>query len=154
MVRASLQCSPVLFIPRSFHVLLIRSVRLIIALHNSGGKRILKLPPELGYGMRGAGCRGGKLELIQAVHEFDLVKCIKAMLNSFLEELFTRFALGMCRVMYHSPGFCSPFRCGVHRQGVEENTYISCTRCKRISEFLVFMEDAHFSLIHSITLSL
>ncbi|KAK4748061.1 hypothetical protein SAY87_014647 [Trapa incisa] len=25
----------------------------------AGGKRILKLPPELGYGMRGAGCRGG-----------------------------------------------------------------------------------------------
>ncbi|CAL1402558.1 unnamed protein product [Linum trigynum] len=25
----------------------------------AGGKRILKLPPELGYGVRGAGCRGG-----------------------------------------------------------------------------------------------
>uniref|UniRef100_A0A0F7GZG1 peptidylprolyl isomerase n=1 Tax=Hypseocharis bilobata TaxID=253189 RepID=A0A0F7GZG1_9ROSI len=25
----------------------------------AGGKRMLKLPPELGYGMRGAGCRGG-----------------------------------------------------------------------------------------------
>ncbi|KAI7742535.1 hypothetical protein M8C21_017611 [Ambrosia artemisiifolia] len=25
----------------------------------AGGKRTLKLPPELGYGMRGAGCRGG-----------------------------------------------------------------------------------------------
>ncbi|XP_030467461.1 peptidyl-prolyl cis-trans isomerase FKBP13, chloroplastic [Syzygium oleosum] len=25
----------------------------------AGGKRILKLPPELGYGMRGTGCRGG-----------------------------------------------------------------------------------------------
>ncbi|KDP43124.1 hypothetical protein JCGZ_26657 [Jatropha curcas] len=25
----------------------------------AGGKRILKLPPELGYGMRGAGCKGG-----------------------------------------------------------------------------------------------
>ncbi|KAK4802054.1 hypothetical protein SAY86_000257 [Trapa natans] len=25
----------------------------------AGGKRILKLPPELGYRMRGAGCRGG-----------------------------------------------------------------------------------------------
>ncbi|KAK9086106.1 hypothetical protein Sjap_026517 [Stephania japonica] len=25
----------------------------------AGGKRILKLPPELAYGMRGAGCRGG-----------------------------------------------------------------------------------------------
>lgn len=24
-----------------------------------GGKRILKLPPELGYGVRGAGCKGG-----------------------------------------------------------------------------------------------
>uniref|UniRef100_A0A0F7GZ64 peptidylprolyl isomerase n=1 Tax=Masdevallia picturata TaxID=125444 RepID=A0A0F7GZ64_9ASPA len=25
----------------------------------AGGKRTLKLPPELGYGMRGAGCKGG-----------------------------------------------------------------------------------------------
>ncbi|XVF75516.1 hypothetical protein PTKIN_Ptkin13bG0194000 [Pterospermum kingtungense] len=25
----------------------------------AGGKRTLRLPPELGYGMRGAGCRGG-----------------------------------------------------------------------------------------------
>ncbi|KAK3432448.1 peptidyl-prolyl cis-trans isomerase FKBP13, chloroplastic [Eucalyptus grandis] len=25
----------------------------------AGGKRILKLPPELGYGVRGAGCKGG-----------------------------------------------------------------------------------------------
>ncbi|KAB1221566.1 Peptidyl-prolyl cis-trans isomerase FKBP13, chloroplastic, partial [Morella rubra] len=25
----------------------------------AGGKRSLKLPPELAYGMRGAGCRGG-----------------------------------------------------------------------------------------------
>uniref|UniRef100_A0A0F7H0F1 peptidylprolyl isomerase n=1 Tax=Geranium phaeum TaxID=379952 RepID=A0A0F7H0F1_9ROSI len=25
----------------------------------TGGKRTLKLPPELGYGMRGAGCKGG-----------------------------------------------------------------------------------------------
>uniref|UniRef100_A0A0F7H0F6 peptidylprolyl isomerase n=1 Tax=Melianthus villosus TaxID=377280 RepID=A0A0F7H0F6_9ROSI len=25
----------------------------------AGGKRTLKLPPELGYGVRGAGCRGG-----------------------------------------------------------------------------------------------
>lgn len=25
----------------------------------AGGKRLLKLPPELGYGIRGAGCRGG-----------------------------------------------------------------------------------------------
>uniref|UniRef100_A0A2P2KH52 peptidylprolyl isomerase n=1 Tax=Rhizophora mucronata TaxID=61149 RepID=A0A2P2KH52_RHIMU len=25
----------------------------------AGGKRVLKLPPGLGYGMRGAGCRGG-----------------------------------------------------------------------------------------------
>ncbi|KAL5578018.1 hypothetical protein UlMin_019717 [Ulmus minor] len=25
----------------------------------AGGKRILKLPPDLGYGMRGAGCKGG-----------------------------------------------------------------------------------------------
>ncbi|GAU13749.1 hypothetical protein TSUD_82580 [Trifolium subterraneum] len=25
----------------------------------TGGKRTLKLPPELGYGSRGAGCRGG-----------------------------------------------------------------------------------------------
>ncbi|KAF5729241.1 peptidyl-prolyl cis-trans isomerase FKBP13 chloroplastic [Tripterygium wilfordii] len=25
----------------------------------AGGKRVLKLPPELGYGVRGAGCRGG-----------------------------------------------------------------------------------------------
>ncbi|ONK60978.1 uncharacterized protein A4U43_C08F24720 [Asparagus officinalis] len=25
----------------------------------TGGKRTLKLPPELGYGVRGAGCRGG-----------------------------------------------------------------------------------------------
>ncbi|KAL4392724.1 hypothetical protein AHAS_Ahas03G0373700 [Arachis hypogaea] len=28
-----------------------------------GGKRTLKLPPELGYGSRGAGCRGGKRTL-------------------------------------------------------------------------------------------
>lgn len=26
----------------------------------TGGKRTLKLPPQLGYGMRGAGCKGGK----------------------------------------------------------------------------------------------
>lgn len=25
----------------------------------AGGKRTLKLPPQLGYGMRGAGCKGG-----------------------------------------------------------------------------------------------
>ncbi|PKA62137.1 Peptidyl-prolyl cis-trans isomerase FKBP13, chloroplastic [Apostasia shenzhenica] len=40
-----------------------------------GGKRTLKLPPELGYGIRGAGCRGGRLSspFFAAFIEFELV---------------------------------------------------------------------------------
>ncbi|XP_023544800.1 peptidyl-prolyl cis-trans isomerase FKBP13, chloroplastic isoform X2 [Cucurbita pepo subsp. pepo] len=29
-----------------------------------GGKRVLKLPPQLGYGARGAGCRGGRMKFL------------------------------------------------------------------------------------------
>ncbi|XP_030550066.2 peptidyl-prolyl cis-trans isomerase FKBP13, chloroplastic-like [Rhodamnia argentea] len=39
----------------------------------AGGKRILKLPPELGYGMRGAGCKGGSCVIPpQSVLLFDV----------------------------------------------------------------------------------
>lgn len=33
---------------------------LIDQIFKIGGKRTLKLPSQLGYGMRGAGCKGGK----------------------------------------------------------------------------------------------
>ncbi|KAJ1430513.1 FKBP-type peptidyl-prolyl cis-trans isomerase domain [Sesbania bispinosa] len=33
----------------------------------AGGKRTLKIPPELGYGSRGAGCRGGKYSFLSFV---------------------------------------------------------------------------------------
>jgi hypothetical protein len=35
-----------------------------------GGKRTLKLPPELGYGSRGAGCRGGKCSFLSSKQYF------------------------------------------------------------------------------------
>jgi hypothetical protein len=42
-----------------------------------GGKRTLKLPPELGYGSRGAGCRGGKYSFISLNNSYYFVNIIK-----------------------------------------------------------------------------
>lgn len=92
-----------------------------------GGKRTLKLPPELAYGVRGAGCRGGKLSshiLFPLFVEPDEVQ-------DSLIWLLTNLLLYMpwCRLMHYSSRFSSSVWCGIHWQGMRSGPRASQQQC-------------------------
>lgn len=54
-----------------------------------GGKRTLKLPPEFGYGSRGAGCKGGKYsfssskQYLLICHHYKIIVHVKIKFDNF-----------------------------------------------------------------------